>query len=157
MVTSHLISFLDSTELRKSVSHGFAHGSSTVLGLPFDAAIDIWSIGCTLYELYTGKILFPGRSNNHMLLLMMEVKGKINHRLIKKAAFGEMYFDEGMNFLSVEKDKITGAVHKITTSIGEADSTGCSQDTGHLRSISRYPISHHALEQYPTQNEGRRD
>jgi serine/threonine protein kinase len=82
----------------------------TVLGLPYDTAIDIWSIGCTLYELYTGKILFPGRSNNHMLRLMMEVKGKFNHRLIKKASFGEMYFDENINFLSVEKDKITGSV-----------------------------------------------
>lgn len=45
-----------------------------------------------------------------MLRLMMEVKGKLNHRLIKKASFGEMYFDENINFLSVEKDKITGAV-----------------------------------------------
>lgn len=81
-----------------------------VLGLPYDTAIDIWSVACTLYELYTGKILFPGRSNNHMLLLMMEVKGKINHRLIKKASLGEMHFDETFNFISLEKDKVTGQV-----------------------------------------------
>lgn len=42
-----------------------------------------------------------------MLLLMMEVKGKFNHRLIKKASLGEMHFDESMNFVSIEKDKIT--------------------------------------------------
>lgn len=70
----------------------------------------MWSVGCTLYELYTGKILFPGRSNNQMLLLMMEVKGKLNHRMIKKATFGEMHFDENINFISIEKDKITTAV-----------------------------------------------
>lgn len=81
-----------------------------VLGLPYDTAIDVWSVACTLYELYTGKILFPGRSNNHMLYLMMEVKGKLNHRMIKKSSLGEMHFDETMNFLSVEKDKITGQV-----------------------------------------------
>ena len=45
-----------------------------------------------------------------MLFLMMEVKGKLNHRLIKKATFGEMHFDESINFISIEKDKITGAV-----------------------------------------------
>jgi len=73
----------------------------------------MWSIGCTLYELYTGKILFPGRSNNQMLHLMMDLKGKINHRMIKKAQFGEMHFDESMNFISVEKDKITGQVSVI--------------------------------------------
>ena len=51
-----------------------------------------------------------------MLRLMMEVKGKINHRLIKKANFGEMYFDENNNFLSVEKDRITGSVSHVLAS-----------------------------------------
>ncbi|KAJ9125162.1 hypothetical protein QFC22_000116 [Naganishia vaughanmartiniae] len=69
-----------------------------ILGLPYDDSLDMWSIGCTLYELYTGKILFPGKSNNHMLHLMMDLKGKFNHRMIKKAQFGPMHFDEGMNF-----------------------------------------------------------
>jgi serine/threonine-protein kinase PRP4 len=86
-----------------------------VLGLPYDTAIDTWSVGCTLYELFTGKILFPGRSNNHMLLLMMEVKGKLNHRMIKKATFGEMHFDENMNFISIERDRITGQVSCVAS------------------------------------------
>lgn len=81
-----------------------------VLGVPYDPSLDIWSIGCTLYELYTGKILFPGRSNNHMLLLMMELKGRFNTKMIKKAKFGEMYFDEMGGFESVETDRVTGAV-----------------------------------------------
>lgn len=81
-----------------------------VLGLPYDTALDVWSVGCTLYELYTGKILFPGRTNNHMLLLMMELKGKISAKMIKKAKFGDVHFDEHGAFLSVEPDKITGAV-----------------------------------------------
>lgn len=81
-----------------------------VLGVPYDAALDVWSMGCTLYELYTGKILFPGRSNNQMLLLMMEVKGRFNTKMIKKAKFGDMYFDEMGGFQSVEKDRVTGSV-----------------------------------------------
>jgi serine/threonine-protein kinase PRP4 len=82
----------------------------TVLGLPYDASLDVWSIGCTLYELYTGKILFPGRSNNQMLLLMMELKGRFNSKMIKKAKFGDVYFDEMGGFQSIEKDKVTGGV-----------------------------------------------
>ena len=81
-----------------------------VLGLPYDGAIDVWSIGCTLYELYTGKILFPGRSNNQMLLHMMELKGRFNSKMVKKAKFGDVYFDEVGGFLSLERDKVTGAV-----------------------------------------------
>ena len=78
--------------------------------MPYDCSLDIWSIGCTLYELYTGKILFPGRSNNQMLLLMMELKGRFNSKMVKKAKFGDAYFDDLGAFDSIEKDRVTGAV-----------------------------------------------
>ncbi len=39
-----------------------------------DYAMDMWSIGCVIYELITGRILFPGHSNNEMLKLHMDVK-----------------------------------------------------------------------------------
>jgi hypothetical protein len=66
-----------------------------------------------LYELYTGKILFPGRTNNQMLLHMMELKGRFNGKMIKKAKFGEVHFDENGVFMSVELDKITGKVSLV--------------------------------------------
>lgn len=50
------------------------------------------------------RILFPGRTNNHMLLLIMETKGKFNHKLIRKARFHDQHFDEQMNFLYTEKN-----------------------------------------------------
>jgi serine/threonine-protein kinase PRP4 len=86
------------------------------LGVPYDPALDMWSIGCTLYELYTGKILFPGRSNNQMLLLMMELKGRFNSKLIKRAEFGNVYFDDTGAFNAVEANRVTGAVRVPRTS-----------------------------------------
>ncbi|ESK89109.1 serine threonine-protein kinase prp4 [Moniliophthora roreri MCA 2997] len=86
----------------------FYRAPEIILGVPYDPSLDIWSIGCTLYELYTGKILFPGRSNNQMLLLMMELKGRFNGKMIKKAKFGDDYFDEMGGFNSVEKDRVLG-------------------------------------------------
>jgi serine/threonine-protein kinase PRP4 len=114
-ITPYLVSrFYRAPEISQStLSTTPSHTDVPVLGLPYDTSIDIWSVACTLYELYTGKILFPGRSNNHMLFLMMEVKGKISHRMIKKASLGEMHFDESMNFISIEKDKITGQVCRL--------------------------------------------
>jgi len=76
--------------------------------LAYDSAIDVWSVGCTLYELYTGKILFPGHTNNHMLKYMMELKGKFPNKMIRKGQFGSQHFDENMNFMLVDTDKITG-------------------------------------------------
>lgn len=39
-----------------------------------------------------------------MLLLIMETKGKFNHKLIRKARFHDQHFDENLNFLYVEKN-----------------------------------------------------
>ena len=41
-----------------------------------DHPMDMWSVGCVIYELFTGHILFPGKTNNEMLKLMMDVKGE---------------------------------------------------------------------------------
>lgn len=86
----------------------FYRAPEIILGMPYDFAIDMWSIGCTLYELYTGKILFTGRTNNQMLRSMMECRGKFSTKFLRKGQFTHLHFDEMGNFMSVEKDKITG-------------------------------------------------
>ena len=78
-----------------------------ILGLKYDFAIDLWSVGTTIYELYTGKIMFPGKSNNEMLKYFMELKGKIPNKLIRKGQFRAQHFDDSCNFLSHETDKVT--------------------------------------------------
>ena len=45
-----------------------------------------------------------------MLLLMMELKGRFNSKMVKKAKFGDLYFDEMSGFQSVEQDRVTGGV-----------------------------------------------
>jgi len=51
-----------------------------------------------------------------MLLLMMELKGRFNSKMIKKAKFGDVYFDEMGAFDSVEKDRVTGSVGDLSPS-----------------------------------------
>jgi len=75
--------------------------------------LDVWSVATTLYELYTGKILFPGRSNNQMLKLMMDLKGKFSKQFIRRGQFSSRHFDESGNFLQVDKDKISDKVRLI--------------------------------------------
>lgn len=62
----------------------FSGVPDAVLGLPYDHPMDIWSVGCCLYELYTGKVLFPGPSNNDMLRLHMELKGPFPKKMLRK-------------------------------------------------------------------------
>ena len=96
------------------LSFPLASPHSTVIGSKYDYSIDMWSVGCTIYELYTGKILFPGKSNNEMLKLMMEVKGKMPHRVAKRGMLKDQHFDSSFNFLYTEVDKVTEKVHAPT-------------------------------------------
>ncbi|KAK5046325.1 hypothetical protein LTR84_008469 [Exophiala bonariae] len=86
----------------------FYRAPEVILGIPYDYGIDMWSIGCTLFELYTGKILFTGRNNNGMLRAIMEYRGKFPHKLLRRGALTYEYFDEMLNFQSQEIDKLTG-------------------------------------------------
>ncbi|KAI6716167.1 hypothetical protein PZA11_001141 [Diplocarpon coronariae] len=86
----------------------FYRAPEIILGMEYDFAIDIWSVGCTLYELYTGKILFTGRTNNQMLRSIMDCRGKFTTKMLKRSQFAYVHFDEMANFRSVEQDKLTG-------------------------------------------------
>lgn len=88
----------------------FYRAPEIILGIPYDFAIDVWSVGCTLFELYTGKILFTGRSNNQMLRAIMECRGKFSHKILRKAQFAGLHFDDLLNFRSVEKDRLSNKV-----------------------------------------------
>ncbi|KAL7057664.1 hypothetical protein AAHC03_016373 [Spirometra sp. Aus1] len=85
----------------------FYRAPEVILGLPYDFNIDLWSTAVTLYELSTGKIMFPGKTNNEMLRLMMETRGRIPNRVIRRGTFRDQHFDEQCNFLYHEVDKVT--------------------------------------------------
>lgn len=94
----------------------FYRAPEIILGLPYDTAIDVWSIGCTLFELYTGKILFTGRNNNGMLRSIMDCRGKFPHKLLRKGTLTYNYFDDLLNFQAVDVDAVTG---RMTTKMIE--------------------------------------
>jgi serine/threonine-protein kinase PRP4 len=78
-----------------------------VLGLPYDHPLDIWSVGCCLYELFSGKIMFPGSTNNEMLRLHMELKGAFPKKMLRKGAFIDQHFDKDLCFYATEEDSVT--------------------------------------------------
>lgn len=69
-----------------------------ILGLHYTEKIDIWSIGCILYEIYTGRILFdPDKDRDfsrdfHHLFLIEEICGRIPKELIKRSPRKKDFF-----------------------------------------------------------------
>jgi dual specificity tyrosine-phosphorylation-regulated kinase 2/3/4 len=57
-----------------------------MLGIPFTTAIDMWSFGCILIELYIGIPIFPGESESEQLALLMEVIGLPDMHLLEVSA-----------------------------------------------------------------------
>ncbi|RNA05346.1 serine threonine- kinase PRP4 -like protein, partial [Brachionus plicatilis] len=100
-------SYASDCEITEYLVSRFYRAPEIMLGLPYDYGIDLWSVGVSLYELYTGKIMFPGKSNNEMLKLFMDLRGKIANKLVKKAALRDKHFDSDFNFIYREQDKIT--------------------------------------------------
>jgi serine/threonine-protein kinase PRP4 len=86
----------------------FYRAPEIILGIPYDYGIDVWSVGCTLFELYTGKILFTGRNNNAMLRSIMECRGKFPNKVLRKGSLSFQYFDDLLNFQAIDEDKLTG-------------------------------------------------
>ncbi|XP_065313350.1 serine/threonine-protein kinase PRP4 homolog isoform X1 [Gordionus sp. m RMFG-2023] len=101
-------SYNNEVEITPYLVSRFYRAPEIILGKEYDCSIDLWSIACTVYELYTGRILFPGKSNNQMLKFFMDMRGeKFPNRVLRKALLRDQHFDSSGNFLYHEIDKIT--------------------------------------------------
>eukprot|EP00127_Corallochytrium_limacisporum_P001547 Clim_evm8s65 gene=Clim_evmTU8s65 len=70
----------------------FYRSPEVILGQPYSLAIDMWSLGCILAELFTGYPLFPGENEEDQLLAMMEVLGLPPPEMIASAPRRKVFF-----------------------------------------------------------------
>ncbi|RWS01318.1 dual specificity tyrosine-phosphorylation-regulated kinase 2-like protein [Dinothrombium tinctorium] len=70
----------------------FYRAPEVVLGLPYGPAIDIWSLGCILAELYTGYPLFPGENEADQLSCIMEILGTPPSSVLESATRRRLFF-----------------------------------------------------------------
>lgn len=50
--------FIDSSDKPNNIQTKYYRAPEIILGLEYDQSVDLWALGCTLYELFTGEILF---------------------------------------------------------------------------------------------------
>jgi|TARA_B110000285_G_scaffold11013_1_gene10964 dual specificity tyrosine-phosphorylation-regulated kinase 2/3/4 len=54
-----------------------------MLGIPYTPAIDMWSLGCIMAELYIGYPIFPGESENDQMSRIMEMRDAPSSEVLK--------------------------------------------------------------------------
>ena len=108
----------------------FYRAPEIVLGLPYNHSIDTWGIATCVYEFFTGRIMFPGRTNNHMLSLMQSsLQGKFPNKMIRKhiSVYNEKFekeahFQSDYKFRQYEIDPVTKRTVLRVVTIHEAPS-----------------------------------
>uniref|UniRef100_A0A671V091 Homeodomain-interacting protein kinase 1-like n=1 Tax=Sparus aurata TaxID=8175 RepID=A0A671V091_SPAAU len=85
---------MQASELERGFYRQALHYRSpeVILGLPLTSAIDIWSLGCIVAELFLGHVLYPVNSSYDMLRHMEHTQGQIPQRLLREGYDTRRYF-----------------------------------------------------------------
>ncbi|KAF9947266.1 hypothetical protein BGZ72_010736 [Mortierella alpina] len=86
-------SCLENEKVYTYIQSRFYRSPEVILGMSYNMAIDMWSLGCILAELYTGYPLFPGENEQEQLSCIMEVQGVPDRYLVEKSSRKKVFFD----------------------------------------------------------------
>lgn len=84
-----------------------------MLGIHYTPSIDMWSLGCILYELFSGYPLFAGEDEKEQMQCIMEVKGVPPRSMIVLATRRKVFFDDDYRQLQTPNSK--GKVRKVNS------------------------------------------
>lgn len=85
----------------------FYRSPEVLLGIPYDLAIDMWSLGCILVEMHTGEPLFSGANEVDQMNKIVEVLGMPPKHVLDQASKTKKYFHklpDGSYVLNIPKD-----------------------------------------------------
>ncbi len=71
----------------------FYRAPEVIVGLPYGASIDMWSLGCLAVELSVGLPIFPGVSQHNQLKRITETLGPIPDSMLDCARDSHKYYD----------------------------------------------------------------
>jgi len=86
-------SCLENEKVFTYIQSRFYRSPEVLLGLSYKCAIDMWSLGCILAELYTGWPLFPGEDEVEQMACLTEVLGLPPRRLLEESHRRKVFFD----------------------------------------------------------------
>ncbi len=89
----------------KYVQSRFYRSPEIVVGLPYDSAVDMWSLGCIVYELATGRPLFPAHNELELLDMIQQRIGQLPIWMTQACSKKRMFFDSNNNLLKHNRSR----------------------------------------------------
>jgi dual specificity tyrosine-phosphorylation-regulated kinase 2/3/4 len=112
----------------------FYRAPEIILGIAYTPAIDIWSMGCILAELFLGYPLFPGESEQEQMLMFIEVLGVPPDSLIQQGSRSHKFFEGGLVRL---KPNSKGKIRRPASKSLETVLAGC-EDSDFVAFVRRF-------------------
>jgi len=69
------------------VQSRFYRSPEVLLGIPYGTQIDVWSFGCIMFEMHTGRPLFTGKDAEDQLMKITTLLGRPNEAMMKDRTF----------------------------------------------------------------------
>lgn len=88
------------------VQSRFYRSPEVVLGLPYDQAVDMWSFGCILAELVTGRPLFPAIDENELLELFRVRIGPPPEEMTRRCKKRKLFFNYKGEMIRSKKSRV---------------------------------------------------
>jgi dual specificity tyrosine-phosphorylation-regulated kinase 2/3/4 len=95
----------ESERIYTYIQSRFYRSPEVMLGLPYTVAIDMWSFGCILAELFTGTPLFPGEDETDQMSCVLEVLGLPPRDLLVKGTRTSMFFNPDLTPIPVTSSR----------------------------------------------------
>ena len=102
------------------VQSRFYRSPEVVLGLPYDQAVDMWSFGCILAELVTGRPLFPAVDEHELLELMRIRIGMPPEDMIKSGKKRKYLFNHQLKLIPSKKSRVPAGLPDCSDSVRRA-------------------------------------
>lgn len=118
---SDLGTCMTETERRKrSIQTRYYRSPEVILRLGYGTKSDMWALGCTIYELLTGDILFDPDDHDeqrtrHQFRLMVQKLGRLPEKMVDRSDYSELYFtndNHPKGVSSLKDDDVWGELFK---------------------------------------------
>jgi dual specificity tyrosine-phosphorylation-regulated kinase 2/3/4 len=117
-------SCFDTQKVHTYIQSRFYRSPEVMIGLEYGVPIDMWSFGCIVAELHSGRPIFPGRDEKEQLLYQMEVLGVPPNELIGKASRRSSFFGKSFEplFLNDKKGRCRmPGTRPLSKAVGSTD------------------------------------